>query len=211
MNINYLDSLQWPSRVARIHVNQRVPGNFKVARTKIYPELIAELDKMGVTGSTITSFIDFGRHGLPLVNQPRYCDPGVAVWFTWRDSRYVVACDQYEMALDNLRGVGLVLVALRSIERHSGISNMVRAMSAFYVLNQHHQEQQKSAPPPPPRTASQSTNWWHVLGFEEPIVDQVKIKARFRELSKKYHPDGTEPDSARFQKIYAAYEKAKLG
>jgi len=44
-----------------------------------------------------------------------------------------------------------------------------------------------------------------ILGLDPSCIPS-DVVSRYRELAKKYHPDGTHPDSNKFQKIQRAYE-----
>ncbi|MCW5317208.1 DnaJ domain-containing protein [Nostoc sp. KVJ3] len=60
----------------------------------------------------------------------------------------------------------------------------------------------------PPGADFTQTKWWEVLGVDVRATDDA-VKAAYRKLARKYHPDGGSPDSKKMTVINAAYEEAK--
>jgi hypothetical protein len=105
-------------------------------------------------------------------------DPGVAVYFQWKDRSMVMARDAYTNVHDNLRSIGLGIQHLRGLERHGGGYMMERAFEGFARL-----------------ASPESFDAWKVMGLS-PGADRAEIEAKFRVLAREHHPDhGGDPDA----------------
>ena len=117
-------------------------------------------------------------------------DVGVAVY--WNDpagNERCIAIDLYNRVADNLAAIAATLEAMRAIERHGGAEILTRAFAGFVAL-----------PAPTKKT------WWQILGVRENATS-TEIKAAFRELASKYHPDkGGDPEM--MAEINWAYRQA---
>ena len=51
-------------------------------------------------------------------------------------------------------------------------------------------------------------NPYEILGVN-PSMSEAEVKSAYRELVKKYHPDGSEGDSIKFKEIQSAWEYLK--
>lgn len=98
-------------------------------------------------------------------------DPGVAVYFVRKNQNLCFACDRYNEVWKNLRAIQKTIDAMRGIERWGSAELLDRAFTGFAAL-----------PAPGIR------NWWEVLGVNRDAMPE-EIKARFRELAKRHHPD----------------------
>ena len=120
--------------------------------------------------------------------------PGVAVYFTLRGRRMVMAQDLYWNVHDNMRSIGLAIEHLRGLvrglERHGGGNMMGRAFDGFAAL-------------PPPKGVKK---WWTILGADQGAHEDV-VRHAYRTLAKKRHPDAGD-DATALAKIQTAYEEA---
>lgn len=57
-----------------------------------------------------------------------------------------------------------------------------------------------------PRAEPSAADPYQVLGLDRNCIPS-DVVSRYRELAKKFHPDGTQPDVERFKKITEAYEE----
>jgi hypothetical protein len=74
----------------------------------------------------------YSASGGSLSTSNRYnTDPGVAVYFRLNRERLVLAQDRFETGPANLRSVGLVVGAMRTMERHGGGALADRAAFVF--------------------------------------------------------------------------------
>jgi hypothetical protein len=146
----------------------------EVARRKLF----AELDRLGVTGTVLSSNVPLRNDGAPRSDHARYRmdDPGVAIYFTLRGKPMAMACDRYDGPAANTRSLGLAIEAMRQLERHGGGTMMERAFTGFAAL-------------PPPRSC------WEILGVAPGASEDV-IEQAFRSKAKAAHPDAGGSDSA---------------
>ena len=103
--------LEWPDGWPRTPWDTRVSGSrFQTTFEKARKELIGELSKMKAANPIISSWLPIRRDGMPYADQARRKieDPGVAVYFTHKSRRMVIARDAFWTVHENLRSIGLV-------------------------------------------------------------------------------------------------------
>lgn len=182
--------LAWPVGWARTRHPQRARYSQDRTLAQAREEVISGVRLMGGARLIISSNLELRMDGLPWSGQRQPTDKGIAVYFNYKGKPVAFACDKWATIEDNLWAVKLTIDAMRQIER-SGVSELLeRAFKGFDAL-------------PAPSGAA----WWEILGVSaiSPIDD---IKAAFRTLARKHHPD-MGGDSNEFLKITAAYEAAK--
>jgi hypothetical protein len=183
--------LCWPAGWlrARIRKNSAFRATFPRARE----ELFRELRLLGVEkfNTIISSNIPVRRDGLPYATSPNPRDPGVAVYFRYKNKPMVFACDQYELALDNLIAIAKTIEAMRGIKRWGASEMLERSFSGFAAL-------------PPPRSKDER-QWWEILEVPK-FASREEIKSAWLRLAKEKHPDkgGSAEEMA---KINQAYEQ----
>lgn len=153
--------LQWPPGwpVTRPDFRKST-APFLVTKARTLSDIGEEMRLFGVTDWLISSNLGARLDGLPRADGiiKNSDSPGVALYFVLNGAVRVLANDVYSDPWDNLRSVGLALVALRSLERHGGALIMAKAVEGFALL---------------PAPAS----WRHVLGFggtDVPTMDMVE-------------------------------------
>ncbi len=172
--------LQWPDGWPRTALSARRRSAYKVTPTRAYNDLVRELKLLGATSFVLSSNLSLCRDGSPRLDQKPPEDPGAAVY--WADRTFgerVVACDKWTTVHSNMRAMGLALEALRAIDRAGATQILERAFSAFGAL-------------PASSAVPEKRAWWEVFGLSQDLVGMLSIgmvDARFRELSKKMHPD----------------------
>lgn len=191
--------LCWPVGWKR----QTYPGTskFKTSFAVARDQLMRELKLLGVRmpnsweppSIIISSNIPLRRDGLPLAGQSNPKDPGVAIYFRYKDKSMVFACDQYKKVEDNLYAVTKTIEAIRGIQRWGASDMMERSFTGFQAL-------------PPPRPAKR--NWWEVLGVAQ-YANKGYIKDRYRALAQQYHPDKPGGSAAKMAEINQAYEESQ--
>lgn len=152
----------------------------------------AELGTMGIRDGqwVISTNLELRNDGLPRSGQRAPADPGVAVYWTRKGRRQVMAIDIYDRVQDNLAAVAASLNALRAIERHGGAQILDRAFAGFTAL-----------------AAPDAFDPWAVLGLK-PGADSVAIEYKFRTLSKIHHPDVPGGSTEAFQRLERARREA---
>lgn len=185
--------LHWPAGQPRSKRRQRaafqVPS-FAVARD----ELLNELRLMGTKYPVISTNISLRLDGLPYANQAQPDDRGVAVYFLYKNSSHVFACDRWNKVHDNIRAVARTIQAIRGIARWGTTDMMERAFTAFAAL---------------PASAE---DWRTVLGLG---VDATleECKAAHRKLAFENHPDqgGRADEMAKVNDAYANAQRELEG
>ena len=191
MPLNYKFSwpLEWPDdyEVTR----QPVTSSFTVTQAVARDEMLRELGLLGASSVVITTNLPVNKQGQVVTRMKATGSEGVAVYFSRRGNEYVIACDRFNDVWDNMRAVGLSVEAIRRLERYGTRQLLEKALGGLLAL------------PPAPATRS----WWQVLGLPAAEVAEEVIKAAYRTLAKRYHPEGTEPDADKFREVHQAYEE----
>jgi len=172
--------LSWPSGWKRTQSYARKDANFKSFRERLSvadgaERVLHSLGMMGVreTDVIISTNVQPTLSGRPRSSQAEPSDPGVAVYWKGKNDKIhkVLAVDRYTKVADNLAAVAATLEAMRAIERHGGAMILERAFIGFTAL-------------PAPNT------WRSVFGYiENAVISPERLKADYRELCKKHHPD----------------------
>lgn len=184
--------LSWPEGWARTPDHKRSDrSQFSTTFVRARDDLLKELRLLGAKNVVVSSWLPLRRDGLPYADQSRrrLDDPGVAVYFTFKDRQMVMARDAYWNVHDNLRSIGLGVAHLRGLERHGGGQMMERAFAGFAALS-----------------APGARDPFAILGLR-PGAQRDDIQAKFRDLARKEHPDagGT---TERFQDLQWARDEA---
>jgi hypothetical protein len=161
-------------------------SHFKVSFVQARDELLTELGRMQASKVILSTNLPLRRDGLPYANVREPRDPGVALYFVAFKKSYAFACDQWDFTRDNLRAIGCHITALRGMERW-GVSSVEEVFSPFAL---------PAAIP-----------WWSVLGVKQ-TANFEQVRAAYRRLSQKHHPDAG-GDRAAWDRIVDAYETAK--
>ncbi|MCW5319024.1 DnaJ domain-containing protein [Nostoc sp. KVJ3] len=184
--------LTWATIYPRTPQHKRMEARFEVSFAVARDQLLHELELLGAFAVVISSNVQLRRDGLPYANFTEPDDSGVAVYFRIKKKNYALCCDKWLKVKDNLRAIGLHIAAMRGMERW-GVGSVEQAFAGYQAL--------------PPQASERK--WWEVLGVDVRASDD-EVKATYRKLARKYHPDGgSSPDSEKMAVINAAYEKAK--
>lgn len=152
--------------------------------------LFEELRKLGAKKIILSTNIELRLDGIPYANRPQPADPGVAVYFTYRNRQMVFACDQWIKVEHNIRAVAKTIEAIRGIERWGASDMMERAFTGFQKLS----------------SGNEIDCCWSFLGISSSCHPK-DIVIRYRELAKRYHPDHG-GDQHKMSKLNAAYKEA---
>lgn len=186
--------LQWPTGWPRAKSQVRhgsMSRNFTQARDGI----LRELELLGAKNAIINTNLQTRLDGLPYAKQRAPEDTGVAVYFTLNGEQQCIPCDKWDNVEQNLRAIEMTINALRGIERW-GAKEMVNA--AFRGF--------KALPSSTIVTPYQSRLWHEVLEVSPSASPQV-IKAAYRQMLLRHHPDQG-GDISRFNEVQKAYKEA---
>lgn len=152
--------------------------------------VLNELERLGATEPIISSNMVLNRDGWPAARQPRLQDTGVAVYFKLHGEDRCIPSDKYYSVEENLHAVGMTIKALRGIERWGTGQIMEAAFRGFVAL-------------PEFASASNKRAWHDVLGVTPDAPKEV-IKAAYRALATRKHPDagGSEQEWLELQAAY---------
>lgn len=140
---------------------------------KAAPFLLDELRRAGVTdwSVVISTNVSLRLDGLPYSNQKAPEDPGVAVYFTRRGTKIVLACDKWNRVEHNVRAIAAHVEAMRGQDRW-GVGTLDRAFTGYAALSD----------------PDAAVDWRDVLGLDDSATIAA-AEGRYRELAMKHHPD----------------------
>lgn len=181
--------LQWPSGFERSRYKKY--SQFKCTTAQARDGVLYEVSRLGGKNVIISSNVPVKRDGNLYSNmKPVDGDNGVAVYFTWKNDQYVLACDTYYGLHENLRAIEKSIEAIRGLERWGASDILSRAFTGFKALNM-----------------PSAKKWHDVLGVSL-NANEAQIKKAYRELCKLYHPDIEETGNAdKFLEISTAYNQ----
>lgn len=183
--------LSWPFGWKRTPLSEREQSRFdhhSIAQGA--RALDREIGRMDGDNYIISTNIKVRSDGLPYSNQRRPDDPGVAVYFEWRDKSIAFACDKWTTVEDNLWAIVKHIEALRGQERW-GVGSLDQAFAGYAAL-------------PDPNALT----WWEVLHVARTASDE-EIRRAYFHLARKYHPDNKDTgDEEMFRQVQEAYEQA---
>lgn len=163
-------------------------SRFKVQYfARVRDELIREIELLRGTNIVLSSNLTLRRDGLPMANQRQPDDKGVAVYFTRSGKQVAMACDRWDKVGDNIRALQLSIAAIRGIERWGCSEFMERSFTGFDALPEARQR-----------------DWWEVLGVEQGSSSET-VRARYRQLARRAHPDTNGGDGTWMAEINAAF------
>lgn len=182
--------LDWPEGWARTPArDRREMRQNRLTFGQIVDKTYAELERLKADSVGISSWLPLNMRGLPYSEQARRNleDPGVAVYFRYRDRQMVMARDAFLTVADNLNSLRLAIQYLRGLERHGGGTMMERAFSGFAAL-------------PDPHTVG----WRMIFGSHASLED---VERAYRHKAKEVHANGGDHD--KMVKLNLAIEEAR--
>lgn len=180
--------LSWPEGWPRRNRWQRNASKYEVTFLKARDELVRELALGRCKHVVVSTNVPLRRDGIPLAGQREPEDPGVAVYWTDKNSKpRVIACDVWRTVRENLRAVGLAYASLRQIERTGASELLERAFQGFARL-------------------PVAEDCWAILGVPRGASRQ-QLSERLRDLTRERHPDRG-GDTQAFARITQAYHEA---
>lgn len=184
--------LHWPFGYKKTDPKKRIGSKFKQTPMNAQEFLHAEISRLGGKNLIVSSNIPVRQDGFMYSDAAgqKLLDPGVAIYFKWKDRDVAMCCDQYLSVWENVYALGKGIEALRGMDRW-GVSNFLdRAFTGFMAIEE-----------------KRDRNWNEVLGVaEDASIDQ--IKSAYKSLAKQYHPDVNPISPEKFVEINNAYVEA---
>lgn len=191
-----MGDLSWPPQFERTdpHRREPYPGGFRVTRSVAFKNILSELGKWnGVTDVQLDSGAPHTKQNpnRPYANAT-FDDPGVVVRFNKDGQDMAAACDRWDNPRDNAQDLYHYLHETRMQEQRGTVT----AQSEYEKL----------------RLPSGTGDYTHVpdhevLGVSQD-ADADEVKAAFRAIAQKHHPDaGDEPDADKLTAARKAKER----
>lgn len=178
--------LSWPPSFPRSKERER--GAFKATLAGALKNVEDSLRRFSndsgkaLTGLVISSNVTIG------VSRPD--DPGVAVWFTWDGLGVCIAVDRYASVESNLQAIHHIIEARRIELRHGTLALVRATFHGFLAL-----------------PAPKGSHWTEVLGIDAKAT-RDDVKAAYRALAGKHHPDKAGGSHERMAELNAAHDAA---
>lgn len=184
--------LHWPD--GRPRASCRHNAQFQMTFAAATSHLMNEIRLLGGSQVVLSSDLELRLDGLPRASQRQPDDPGIAVYFTYKDKQHCFACDDWYYVRDNVRAIGKTIEALRGIARWGTGDMMERAFQGFVAL-----------------PAPESEAWWSVLNFysETEALFQGDFEIRAKKLIQQYHPDKPDGDEWKLKQVVRARDKGR--
>jgi hypothetical protein len=178
--------LSWPHAFPRAKTRER--GAFKTTLAGALKNVEDSLRRFAtdsgkkLEGVVMSSNVTLG------VQRP--ADPGVAVWFTWDGLGVCIAVDRYLTVEANLQAIHHIIEA-RRVELRHGTLALVRATFQGFL----------SLPAPA------GSHWSDVLKLPK-AASREDVKAAYRMLASRYHPDKQGGSHEKMAELNAAQDAA---
>lgn len=192
--------LEWPLEVPRARA--RAKSKFKTRTVaQALDHLRAELKRFGAIAPVISTNVECRLDGIPYSGRREPDDPGVAVYFSRRDTTagppkaYAMAIDHYRKVADNLHALANVIACYREIERHGGPMLLGQATAGFLAL--------------PQKAGTARREWWQTLGFASIPATYEEAQKAYRARIGEHHPDQSGDDVDRAVELNLAREQAR--
>jgi len=179
--------LTWPHGVPR--AKHREVGAFKTSLAGALKNVQDALRRFGADSRIPVKDIILSSNVTLGIDKPE--DSGVAVWFTWDGNQVCIPVDRYRTPAANLQAIFHIIEA-RRVELRHGTLTLVRATFQGF----------RALPPP-----AEHREWWDVLEVKRD-ASETAIKAAYRTLSSRHHPDRPGGSHERMAELNAAYQQA---
>ena len=185
--------LSWPLGYKRTKIRKDSRFSQTAEGAQIF--LRNELTRLGTRSVIISSNVPVRKDGYIYsdMSATKIDDPGVAIYFRYKDMDVSMCCDTYSRVWENIYALGKGIESIRGMNRW-GVSEFIeRAFTGFKAL--------------PENTVVNGIGWWTVLDL--PMNANVhQIKEAYRKLRQKYHPDRPDGNADKFVQVEKAYMEA---
>ncbi len=191
--------LAWPDAWPRTPPGKRGQAAFKNFGARI-PATIAmrrledSLHRLGARETIFSSNLPRRMDGSPRFDGGDPQDIGIAVYFTLKKTRTVLACDRWNRVADNIAALAAHIEAIRAIDRY-GVGTIEQAFRGYAAL-------------PSP----DDFNWKSLLAWTDgtPAATLEQAEYVYKQRIKVCHPDGgSSPDGDLTARLTAAIAAAR--
>lgn len=189
--------LQWPPGWPR--TTQHRPSKFGTYTfEQMRREVLRELKLLRATDIVISSNLRLRQDGYPYSGQRQPDDVGLAVYFKLNGEDQCIPCDKWNRIEDNLRAIVKTIEALRGLERWGAKEMVNAAFRGFKAL------------PAQAIVTPFTAKPWHEVLEVAPTASAETVKAAYRSLLLRHHPDQG-GDEARFHDVQRAWGEYQSG
>ncbi len=188
--------LQWPIGYKRTDPYRRFRSQFKQSMDRAQQFLHDEIKRIGGSELIVSTNIPVRKDGMLYSDwmSRKIDDPGVAIYFKYKNRDILMCCDQYTAVWENVYALGKGIEALRGMERW-GVSDFIeRAFTGFTAL--------------PEKIVINQKSIWEILGLSFKPESTVQIHQAYKQQVKKVHPDINGGSAVAFHELQQAYEIA---
>lgn len=172
--------LTWPANEPRTPADKRRDTSpFSIPPDKALRDLYAELRRFHAVDVILSTNVPVRADGYIYQDaaRRRIEDPGAALFFSLGQRKVSICCDLYSAVNDNIRALGRIIEAMRTIERYGGQHLSDKSFTGFVAL-------------PPPKDC------WKTLGIQKSVAEALNPRMRrefvldaFREKAREGHAD----------------------
>lgn len=189
--------LHYPNNKSRTPNSKRIRSRFKSGLTteKAQRALHLQLERLKASNIVVSTNMPLRKDGGFYSSAREPDDPGVAVYFIYKEKQKCFACDKYDYLRDNIWAIAKTIEAIRGIERW-GTGEMVdQAFAGFDAL------------PDPSQVGKKY--WWEILNVSK-SASKDEIRKAYITLAQEKHPDkGGDADN--FSELSEAYSRGMQG
>jgi hypothetical protein len=189
--------LTWPDAYKRTPANKRINSRFDQTMDKAQRFLREEISRLGGRELIVSTNIPVRRDGGLFADwmKRKIEDPGVAIYFKYKDKDISMCCDQYNRVWENIYALGKGIEALRGMERWGVSDFLERAFTGFAAL-------------PAPGEIIHANGIWEALGLPVRPDSKDIVEAAYKAKAKQLHPDRHGGSHEAFTHLQQAYKQA---
>lgn len=162
-------------------------GRFQTSFAKARDALLYEISLMKAAQVIISSNIPVRSDGYPYARYTEPSDSGIAVYFMLDGEQKVLCCDAWQHTQDNMQALRKTIEAMRGIGRWGCSDIEKRTFAGFKAI-------------------SAGKSWWEVLGVSK-TADYETVRAEYRNLASRYHPDKIGGDEEKMKELNQAWQE----
>ncbi|MBF6559555.1 MAG: J domain-containing protein [Candidatus Binataceae bacterium] len=164
--------LAWPAGWKRTRPGHGLTALFRDRGTRLnfaaaMKRLVWQLQMLGAINPILSTNVELRIDGSPRLDRPGPSDTGVAVYFTLKGRRLVLACDRWNRVADNIGAIAAHIDAMRAQARH-GVGSVEQAFAGYLAI--------------------ENRAWRTVLGVDDDYSLE-DAETAYRNLARQHHPD----------------------